>query len=93
VSPGSWDRSIKDDHTSIKPCQDIADAFSKAGGQISVRVYADSTHGFDGNPANTGMINLRFIENYTDCIAYVEEDGQLIYAAKRWKAASRHRHA
>lgn len=74
----------KDDYTGIKTCQDIADDFSKAGGKISVKVYADATHGFDGNPANTSMINLRFVENYMDCIAYVEEDGHFTYAAKRY---------
>ena len=74
----------KDNYTGIKPCQDIADDFSKAGGNISVKIYPNASHFFDGNPANTGLYNLSTAENYMDCIVYVEEDGSSTYAAKRY---------
>ena len=74
----------KDDYTGIKPCQDIADDFSKAGGKVTVKIYPGSSHGFDGNPANTAMLNLRFVENYMDCVLYQEEDGYGTYAGKRY---------
>ena len=74
----------KDDYTGIKPCQDIADDFSKAGGKISVKIYPGASHLFDGNPANTAMFYLRFVENYMDCIVYLEEDGHGTYAGKRY---------
>ena len=75
----------KDDYTGVKPCQDIADDFAKAGGKIAVKIYPNSSHEFDGNPARTGMINLRFIENYKDCVEYIEEDGNSTYAGKSYK--------
>lgn len=74
----------KDDYTGIKPCQDIADNFKNAGGKISVKIYPDATHAFDGNPAKTGMMNLRSVENYMDCIVFVEEDGQTTFAGKKY---------
>ncbi len=74
----------KDNYTGTKPCQDIADDFSKAGGNISVKIYPNAAHAFDGNPANTQRLNLRFAENYMDCIVYIEEDGNSTYAGKSY---------
>ena len=69
---------------SIKPCQDIADDFSKAGGNVSIKIYPNASHFFDGNPANTGLYNLSSAENYMDYIVDVEEDGSSTYAAKHY---------
>lgn len=74
----------KDDYTGIKPCQEIADDLSKAGGKVSVKIYPGAAHGFDGNPGNTAKFYLRFAENYMDCVSFLEEDGQYSYAGKRY---------
>lgn len=74
----------RDDYSGVKPCQDIADAFRKAGGRISVKLYAGVGHAFDGNPDNTGLIRLRFAENFMNCVVFVEEDGRSSYAGKRF---------
>lgn len=76
----------KDNYTGVKPCQDIADDFSKAGGNISVKIYPGAAHLFDGNPANAAMLNLSTAENYMDCIVYLEEDGNSTYAGKSYTA-------
>ena len=74
----------KDDYTGVKPCQDIAGDFSRAGGKIVVKIYPDASHAFDGDPRNTGMINLQFAENYKDCVLYLEENGNLSYLGKQY---------
>lgn len=77
----------KDDYTGVKPCQEIAADFAAAGGKIEVKVYPDSTHGFDGNPANTRMFRLPTIENYMDCTVYVEPDGRQTLAGQTFGAS------
>lgn len=74
----------KDDYTGIKLCQEIADDFSKAGGKLSGKIYPGAAHGFDGNPANTGMITLRFAENFLDCTLFADEDGQFTFEGIRY---------
>jgi dienelactone hydrolase len=74
----------KDDWSGVKPCQVLADDFARAGGKITVKVYPGATHGWDGNPAATGMIYLRDAENYSECMVYLEEDGQVVHEGKRY---------
>lgn len=74
----------KDDYTGVKPCLDLADDYRAAGGKISVKVYPDAAHGFDGNLANNRMFYIGLAENYMACTAYVEEDGQITYAGKKY---------
>lgn len=76
----------KDDYTGVKPCQDLADDFARAGGRVTVKVYAGAAHAFDGNPDQTRMIYIRNAENYLNCTVYVEEDGRLEYAGKTYPA-------
>jgi dienelactone hydrolase len=65
----------RDDYTGVRPCQDIANDYRKAGGKISVKVYPSSTHGFDGKPSLTRADRDFMAETFIDCVAYVEEDG------------------
>lgn len=74
----------KDDYAGVQPCEALAAAYREAGGKIDVKVYADAAHGFDGDPAHSAMIRLRFAENYIDCTVLVEEDGSHTYAGKRY---------
>lgn len=75
----------RDDYTGVKPCQQMAQGFSDAGGQVTVKIYEDATHAFDGNPANTGMIRLHFVENYMDCVVTVNEKGRAVYVGKEFE--------
>ena len=65
----------RDNYTGVKPCQDIADDYGKAGGTISVKVYADSTHAFDGNPASTRASRDFMAETFINCVFVVAADG------------------
>lgn len=76
----------KDDYSGVKPCLEFADAFGKADGKVSVKIYPGAAHAFDGDPANTGMIRLRSAENFMECVVHVEEDGSLTYGSKRYPA-------
>lgn len=53
----------RDDYTGVEPCQQVADDYAQAGGNITVKIYSGATHGFDGNPKHTGRIDLRWVEN------------------------------
>lgn len=72
----------KDDYTGVKPCQLLAEDFARAGGSIQVKVYENSTHGFDGNPNQLAAIRLPTVENYMDCIVVIEPDGTQILDGK-----------
>lgn len=73
-----------DDWTGVKPCQQLAAKFQSAGGRITVKIYPDSAHGFDGDPANLTMVRLSTVENYLACIVDVEPDGTQMYGGKRF---------
>lgn len=74
----------KDDLTGVKPCQDIADAFANAGGKVSVKIYPNSSHAFDGDPANTRMFTARFAEQFLNCLVVIEADGRGSYGGKSY---------
>src|SRR5665213_2755616 len=78
----------RDDYTGVKPCQDIANDYRQAGGTISVKVYPDATHGFDGNPASTRAHRDFMAETFVDCVADVEEDGTATLLGKRFDLES-----
>lgn len=75
----------RDDWTGVKPCQDLADDFRKAGGKISVVVYPGATHCFDCNPRLTTAFRLPTVENYSDCVIEIEPDGTSVYGGKRFQ--------
>jgi dienelactone hydrolase len=70
----------------VSQCQQIADATTQAGGQVTVKVYPDSSHGFDGNPANTSAFYAGMAESFTKCAVVVEADGQETYDGKTYPA-------
>jgi dienelactone hydrolase len=74
----------RDDYTGVKPCQDIADDYAKAGAKITIKVYPNSGHQFDGNPDDTRRRRDFMAETYIDCVAYVEEDGAATSDGKRF---------
>jgi len=74
----------RDDYTGVKPCQDIASDYRKAGGKISVKVYPNSTHAFDGSAANTRANRDFMAETFIDCVFTVEEDGSANLQGKRF---------
>lgn len=76
----------RDDYAGVKPCQEIASAFGAAGGAITVNIYPGATHTFDGDPAHSGVQQLRVVENFMDCRLYVEEDGSMTLGESRFPA-------
>jgi dienelactone hydrolase len=74
----------KDDWSGVKNCQILADDYSRAGGKITVKVYPNATHGWDGNPAATGLFRLPFVENYMDCMVYLEEGGHVLHDGRQY---------
>lgn len=72
----------KDDYTGVKPCQDVAADFAAAGGKITVKVYPDAAHGFDGNPEFTRLVRMPTVENYIDCVVTIEPDGRQSYGGQ-----------
>ena len=73
----------KDDYAGVKPCEQLAAAFRRAGGDIEVKVYSGAAHGWDGHPNNLTMINLRSVENYSQCVWIVEGDATVTYRDRR----------
>lgn len=76
----------KDDWTGVKPCQELADSYAKAGGRAMVKVYADALQGFDVDPGHYSYHRLPMAENYSQCTVWVEGDGKLSFADKRFAA-------
>lgn len=78
----------KDDLTGVQQCQDFAEAFGKAGGKASVKVYAGAAHGFDGDPANTVPFYAATAESFTRCNVEVEANGRETFSGKTFDPGS-----
>ncbi len=76
----------RDNWTGVKPCQDLAENYAKAGGKVTVKVYQDSFQGFDVDPLHYTRHDLPMAENYSQCTILVEDDGKPSYAGKRFAA-------
>lgn len=74
----------KDDYTGVEPCQQVANDYSKAGGNVTVKVYPGAAHGFDGHPKMTGRIDVRLAENHMNCLVYLEENGNFTFEGKQY---------
>jgi len=72
----------KDDVAGVQPCKDFANEFANAGGHIDVKVYPDSSSGFDGHPDVLGVIRDPFMESFVNCSVAVEADGRSAYGGK-----------
>lgn len=77
----------KDDYTGVKPCQTLASEFQAAGGKITVKIYPDATHGWDGHPARTALFRLPGAEVAIDCEVFYETDGRYGYGGKAYTEA------
>ena len=74
----------RDNYTGVKPCQDIAEDYEKAGGKVALKIYPDSTHDFDGDPAHNRMFRDSRAETFINCVAAVEDDGTLVFEGRRF---------
>lgn len=72
----------KDDYVGTKSCHDLATAYAAAGGNVTIKTYANATHGFDGDPAHTRLFRVAEAETFVDCVGFVETDGMLTYGGK-----------
>lgn len=74
----------RDNYTGVKACQDIAADYEKAGGKANVKIYPDSGHQFDGDPARSRMVRDFMAETFIGCVGLVEEDGTVVYEGRRF---------
>lgn len=74
----------KDDLTGVQQCQDTAAALRAAGGNVTVKVYPSSAHGFDGNPDSTVSFYAGQAETFTRCNVEVEADGRETYRGQTY---------
>lgn len=70
------------DAAPIKPCQDLAEDYAKAGGKISVRIYSGAAAGFDGSSLDSRPSYNPHSENFADCRVIAEPDGRFVYRGK-----------
>ncbi len=74
----------RDNYTGVKPCQEIAEDYEKAGGKVTLKIYPNSAHDFDGDPARNRMFWDSRAETFINCVASVEDDGTIIYEGRRF---------
>ncbi|MDQ2735737.1 MAG: dienelactone hydrolase family protein [Pseudomonadota bacterium] len=74
----------RDNYTGVKPCQDIAKDYEKAGGKVVLKIYPDSAHDFDGDPAHSRMFRDFMAETFIDCVGSIEDDGTIVYEGRRF---------
>lgn len=74
----------RDNYAGTKVCQDIAEDYRKAGAEVSVKVYPGAFHSFDNDPAIGRETYLPRVQNFMDCVVFLEEDGAYTYAGKRY---------
>ncbi len=67
-----------DNYTPAQPCLDYADRLRSAGGDITVEVYPNAHHGFDG-PDGRPPRRLSRAMNYGACFAGLADDTRLIH--------------
>ena len=68
----------KDDYVGAEPCRNYAEVIKNGGADIRVIVYPEAGHGFDGNDGQ--RIRIDGVQNYSKCLAYIEDDGRIIDA-------------
>lgn len=68
----------KDDYVGAEPCRNYAEVIKNGGADIRVIVYPEAEHGFDGNDGQ--RIRIDGAQNYSKCLAYIEDDGRIIDA-------------
>ena len=69
----------RDDYVGTESCQNYAQAMKTAGADIRVIVYSNAEHGFDGKDGQTHFW-IRSAQNYSKCVAYIENDGKGVYS-------------
>jgi dienelactone hydrolase len=70
----------RDDYTTVKHCGDYLARIRNAGGTTELHVYPDARHGFDGDTTNERVYFFAHVQNLSDCVLYIEDDGSTTYA-------------
>jgi dienelactone hydrolase len=66
----------------LEPCQNLAEEYVAAGGNVTVKVYRGAPSGFDGHPAFVKLYQDPLMETFADCTVLVEPDGRSTYVGK-----------
>lgn len=78
----------KDDWTAPKPCIDYADRLAKAGAAIEVKTYPGAYHAWN---SSFGVQRwLPKIQNFSDCMTLIEDDGLLVNTKTGKKGGTMH---
>jgi dienelactone hydrolase len=68
----------RDDWTGGPRCPEYAQALRSSGAEIKVVVYPNAEHAFDSSDG-LPHFSVSFAQNFSKCLAYVEEDGKFAY--------------
>ena len=66
----------RDDYTGIGSCLDYVNRIRAAGGAAQLKLYPGAHHGFDGDGREVFRPQ---VQNYRDCVLYIEDDGTTTY--------------
>lgn len=69
----------RDNYTGGPNCPQYAEAIKKTGAKIEIIVYPNAEHLFDGKDGQQ-HVEVRNAQNFSKCLAYIEEDGKIVYA-------------
>ena len=69
----------KDDYVGTENCTAYAEVMKKAGADIRIVVYPGAEHDFDAKDGQRHYW-VRNAQNFSKCLAYIEDDGKVVYA-------------
>jgi len=87
----------EDDYVGVKSCAEYVARMRAAGADVSMIVYPDAQHGFDGRDGLRHYY-IGDAQNFRNCVVYVEDDGHAVmktgeavdvYGANNWMAVFR----
>jgi dienelactone hydrolase len=70
----------RDDYSTVKHCGEYLARIRAAGGAAELHVYPEARHGFDGDTTNERVYFFAHVQNLSDCVLYIEDDGSTTYA-------------
>jgi dienelactone hydrolase len=70
----------RDDYSTVKHCDEYLARIRAAGGTAELHVYPEARHGFDGDTTNERVYFFAHVQNLSDCVLYIEDDGSTTYA-------------
>lgn len=73
-----------DNWTGFESCKELARDYASAGGDVKLKVYEKSSHGFDDHPNLTQLTYLPKIETYVNCQAPINAERIVTFNGKKY---------